>query len=245
MGMEAHERLKQARLNAGYRTATEAAKKMGVKVPTYSGHENGSRKFDADAALLYGKRYNVSPGWLLTGEQANDSRRNGSLSDPTDFQPVDITMEVGLPVLGEVAAGVWLELDPIRSYDEPLFEVPVPVDRRFPRGAVYGLLVRGTSLNKIADDGDILVCLDRSAGFAIADDDLVIVERIRTQDGLREVSAKRVRRVNGHKLELWPQSTDPRHQEPLSTTVQGDDDHTRVIARVEWIFKDIRPSKRR
>ena len=42
--MEAHDRLKQARMDAGFRTASDAAKALAVKVPTYLGHENGSRK---------------------------------------------------------------------------------------------------------------------------------------------------------------------------------------------------------
>lgn len=243
--MEAHDRLKQARLDAGFRTATEAARILRVKVPTYLGHENGSRKFDTGYAKLYARHFKVSSGWLLTGEQLAGHGENGAVSRTSETGIVNITTTPGLRVLGEVAAGVWLEVDPISQYDEPLFEVPVPEDSRFPKGAVYGLLVRGTSLNKIADDGDILVCLDRaSAGFDIADDDLVIVERVRAQDGLREVSAKRARRINGHKLELWPESTDPRFQDPISTSVVGDD-HIRIIARVEWIFKDVRSQRRR
>lgn len=63
-----HDRLRQAREEAGFRSATAAAKAVGIPVGTYGGHENGSRSFDSVAATLYGTRFGVRPGWLLFGE---------------------------------------------------------------------------------------------------------------------------------------------------------------------------------
>lgn len=63
---EPFHRLKVARVNAGYKSATDAARSMGVKVVTYTAHENGTRGFDKDA-LLYAKHYGVDPAWLLFG----------------------------------------------------------------------------------------------------------------------------------------------------------------------------------
>lgn len=63
-----HIRLKEARLNAGYKSATDAARSMGVKVVTYTAHENGGRAFDRDLARLYAKHYGVDPAWLIFGE---------------------------------------------------------------------------------------------------------------------------------------------------------------------------------
>lgn len=42
-GMEAADRLKQARLDAGFRTAADAYRHFGWIQSTYLGHENGSR----------------------------------------------------------------------------------------------------------------------------------------------------------------------------------------------------------
>lgn len=47
--------------------ATEAAKLMGIKPPTYLGHENGSRGFSAKKAEKYAKFYQVDVVWLLYG----------------------------------------------------------------------------------------------------------------------------------------------------------------------------------
>ena len=63
---EPHNRLQIARELAGYETATDAAKAMGVSLPTYMGHENGSRGFRAKAER-YAKFFRVSYEWLMTG----------------------------------------------------------------------------------------------------------------------------------------------------------------------------------
>ena len=63
---EAHRRLAQARILAGYESATEAAEAMGARPPTYMGHENGSRGFKAEAER-YARFFKVSLEWLLTG----------------------------------------------------------------------------------------------------------------------------------------------------------------------------------
>ena len=63
-----HERLKEDRLNAGFRTATDAIDKCGWGNSTYRAHENGQNGFNAKVATLYGNAYGVSPSWLLLGE---------------------------------------------------------------------------------------------------------------------------------------------------------------------------------
>lgn len=120
--------------------------------------------------------------------------------------------------------------------------VPVPPDPKFPTRASFGLVVSGTSINKIAQDGDVLVCLSYAeAGFEIRDGDLAIVERRMAQEGLVEVTAKRVRRFVD-RLELHPESTDQRWQTPL--VVRGDDvaddrGDVRIVARVSWIYRPV------
>lgn len=150
----------------------------------------------------------------------------------------------GIPVKGQVAAGVWHEVD---MPDEELFEpLPVALDLRYPAEAQYGLVVRGNSINRFASAGDVLVCLDLGmTGLQIVNDDMVVVERIKQQAGLREVTAKRVKFVEGG-MELWPDSDDPAFQTPLLIHHGDDlteDDGMRIIARVEWAFKS--PKNRR
>jgi len=61
------DRLKKARIDAGYATATDAARAMGMKPPTYLGHENGTTGLRRGAAISYAKFYGLSLDWLLTG----------------------------------------------------------------------------------------------------------------------------------------------------------------------------------
>lgn len=68
---EPHERLQQARGNAGYSTATEAAQRRGWTVSTYLGHENGTRGLRAPTAATYAEAFNVEPAWLLYGEASD------------------------------------------------------------------------------------------------------------------------------------------------------------------------------
>lgn len=61
-------RLKLAREAAGYEEATQAAIRHGWKVPTYLGHENGSRG-QKNAIPDYAAAFRVTPGWLAFGEE--------------------------------------------------------------------------------------------------------------------------------------------------------------------------------
>ena len=62
-----NDRLKQARINAGFETAADAAKRMGIDYPTYAAHENGSRGFDKDQARHYASTFKINVLWLLYG----------------------------------------------------------------------------------------------------------------------------------------------------------------------------------
>ncbi|TGT36196.1 LexA family transcriptional regulator [Mesorhizobium sp. M8A.F.Ca.ET.165.01.1.1] len=62
------DRLREARLNAGFKSATKAAEALKIPLGTYAGHENGSRTFDTEAAKLYSKAFNVRVAWLMFGE---------------------------------------------------------------------------------------------------------------------------------------------------------------------------------
>lgn len=64
---EPSKRLQTARLRAGFTTAKEAAEAMGVPVPTYLSHENGSRGISAKRAAQYARRFKVAEQWLLYG----------------------------------------------------------------------------------------------------------------------------------------------------------------------------------
>lgn len=61
------ERLRIARLRAGFETGKEAALAMGFPVSTYLAHENGSRGYPAGKAATYARKFKVPEVWLLYG----------------------------------------------------------------------------------------------------------------------------------------------------------------------------------
>ena len=61
------DRLRIARMRAGFQTAKEAAESMGLPVSTYIGHENGSRGYPAKRAATFARKFKVSEQWLLYG----------------------------------------------------------------------------------------------------------------------------------------------------------------------------------
>ena len=146
-----------------------------------------------------------------------------------------------LKIIGEVAAGHWLEVDVV---DEPKHDetYPVPFDPRYPEEAQYGLVVRGTSINKIAQPGEILQCVDLGiSGLEPQHDDLVIVERRRLQAGQKEVTAKRFR-TKGRIVELSPESDDKRWAKPLVLDPKKaqEDEEIAVIAIVVGVYKPLK-----
>ncbi|HYC66671.1 helix-turn-helix transcriptional regulator [Brevundimonas sp.] len=69
---EAHERLRWARLRAGYATAKAASESLGMKKDTYSAYEREPGKskvtgLDHQRAIQFGRKFKVSWEWLLLG----------------------------------------------------------------------------------------------------------------------------------------------------------------------------------
>lgn len=64
------ERLRHARLAAGYKTQAEFAKALGVGKTTYNAHEKSRNGIPVPWALRYSKMLNCDLAWLLTGEGA-------------------------------------------------------------------------------------------------------------------------------------------------------------------------------
>lgn len=64
-----NERLKKARLDAGFKTASAAIDKLNWNSSTYRAHENGQNNFKVDHAKLYAEAYGVSPSWLMIGDE--------------------------------------------------------------------------------------------------------------------------------------------------------------------------------
>lgn len=64
------ERLREARLAAGYATAKAAATARGWSTTTYCQHESGTRRLTWDRATIYGTAFGEAPEWLIGGAPA-------------------------------------------------------------------------------------------------------------------------------------------------------------------------------
>lgn len=71
MGKTLNERLRQARINAGYEKAGDFAKAVGVQEGTYRHHENGTggRSVPLSAAKKYAAKLGIDLNWLLNGDE--------------------------------------------------------------------------------------------------------------------------------------------------------------------------------
>jgi hypothetical protein len=63
------ERLRQARLKAGFPTVRHAARYIGVNYTQYYRHETGESVINAEMARLYAEKFAISPGIILYGEE--------------------------------------------------------------------------------------------------------------------------------------------------------------------------------
>jgi len=79
------ERLRIARMRAGYQTAKEAAEALGFPVSTYLAHENGSRGYPAKKAFTYARKFKVREQWLLYGVGAGPGESEGEKAEVVDI----------------------------------------------------------------------------------------------------------------------------------------------------------------
>jgi phage repressor protein C with HTH and peptisase S24 domain len=209
---DAADRLKRAREKSGYSSAKAAAEAMGVSVPTYIQHENGTRGYPASKAERYARFFRVAPEWLLYGKSV-------------DTQPVELGPR--LFVKGSVAAGVWKEAWEIPEDEWEMFtgraDVAAPVQRRF------GLRVVGESMNEIYPPGTILECIRYEHGEPIPSGKRVIVIR-RKIDGSVEATVKELVRDETGAEWLVPRSRNPAYQ-----AFRGDQPDSPDIASIEIV----------
>lgn len=227
--VEIGKRLKEARKAAGFKTAKAAAESLGVPYPTYSQHENGTRGIVREADL-YARRYKITLDWLMRGKGP------GILAPQPAEDLTPISSPIGsVKVSGKVAANSWMSVDDMDfGYEDEEF---VPSVGGYPVEWQFALKIEGNCLNKIAAHGDRLVCLNViMARVDIMPDDLVVVERSRFEGQMIERTAKRVRQAASG-FELWPESTDPAHQDPIILNEKNLGESIRIIGKVLWILR--------
>lgn len=152
-----------------------------------------------------------------------------------DLKPVKPANSGQIPIRGKVAASSWMDVDDMDfGYDDVEM---VPAYGSYPPDWQLALLVEGNCLNKRAEHGDILICLDLiKAQEGYKDGDLVVVERRKFDGQMVQRTAKRVK-ATARGFELWPESTDPAHQDPIALYDHTPGEEADVVARVLWIIR--------
>lgn len=210
---ERNARLRKARMQAGYSSAADAARALDVTYSTYAAHErvSASTSFRPDEAAIYARKFKVSLEWLLTGR--------GPMS-PGGVVPAEVEVS-GLPILGAIQAGHWLETTFVDSEVEPEM-LPAARDPRFPRARQYALRVIGDSMDLEYPDGSYVTCVDfADSGLSIKEGQTVHVERLRSAGQLVEITLKQVAKQNGAFV-LIPRSSNPAWQPITFTGTEAD-----------------------
>lgn len=196
---EVSERLIIARKKAGFETAADAARALGVKLSTYFSHENGSIGLRAGVASKYARKFKVSMDWLIDGKGA----MTGSGTTPYEIEIA------GLPLLGSIQAGHWVEIGFAQDEAEKPM-VPFARDPRYPHAKQYALKVVGDSMDLDYPDGSIVTCVNfADSGLALGEalvGQILHIERRRAGGQLVEMTLKALEKRRG-KLYLAPHSS--------------------------------------
>lgn len=127
---EGHDRLRQARIAAGFKSSAAAAERFGWKKNTYKSNENGNAPFSFAAAKEFAKAFGVRPEWLYDGR--------GPIRDETEAPSFRRTV----PLVGYVGAGAHF----YAQSDGSLGEVDAP-ENSSPK--TVAAEIRGTSLGPL------------------------------------------------------------------------------------------------
>lgn len=202
------DRLKAARLAAGYTTAADLARAMGDGTgQNVRDHERGTRGITKDRAEAYSRILKIPAAEILYGP--------GHASDSGVSEANNVRM-VG--VIGEIRAGAFAAVPD----DEPTPWEFVPVSLpQYSRATLFALQVVGRSMDKFYPDGTfVVVCPTAEVGVRAGDHAVIRVRK----GGLVETTLKEVV-ADPDGISLWPRSTDSAYQTPtrLKTNRDGDD----------------------
>ncbi|WP_292052076.1 MULTISPECIES: LexA family protein [unclassified Brevundimonas] len=154
-----------------------------------------------------------------------------------------------LPIRSTVQAGAWLETD--LSDQSEAEHYPAAPDPRFPLQTQWLSRVQGESMNALERNGrpaglypgDLVHCVDVEAiDYRPRTGDIVEVERIRAQGGVRELTLKEVE-VTPRGLLLWPRSTLAKWSSPIELAPVSANDHSDPDIEVRirgWVIGVIR-----
>ncbi|MDK9870039.1 LexA family protein [Staphylococcus equorum] len=179
-------------------TQTDLSKLTGYKQNTISSHENGTRGLDELDIMNYCEALGVTPTDLFQKEQ-----------------PQIETLPVKkIPVVSQISAGL-----PIYSEENLIDYIYFSKEKLSDDKEEFGLKVSGDSMNKVFDEGDVVVIEKDS----IVENGQLGVVMINGYNG----TVKRIR-YNNDQIILIPESNNPNHY----PQVYNKNDEVKIVGRV-------------
>jgi transcriptional regulator with XRE-family HTH domain len=173
------------------------ASEIGISVPYLSRLERGKREISGKLIKRFTEFYQCDTNELFTPD---------SPGAPSSRPYRNIT------VIGHVQAGDWREA--VEWDDDSRYPISAPNTDKITQNS-FGLEVRGASMNREYDEGDVLICVPIIEYHRdIESGDFVICEHT-AADGLVEATVKEFQREVDGTVWLWPRSKDPAHQQPI------------------------------
>lgn len=220
-------------------TRAALARHMGLEASAITRILTGQRKISANEIPKMAEFFGEEPR-LNSWRREWLGREVDRLKATLDQAPKERGYRFGVSVVGEVNAGSFRPIDDRESLTLP--QTFVPPDPRFGLEHQIVMIVRGRSIERVARDGDLLVCLKIEATTP-QDGDLVIAERIRDQGSLIELTAKRLRiKMDGSSV-LLPEYLDDKLNLPLSLSDDregADEPLVRILAVVLAMYRPLR-----
>lgn len=155
------ERLRVAREEAGFPSATKAAEALGVSASTYRAHENGQNEYGVSEANAYARKFNVSPIWLMfgAGDKMKDQESPQPEYDGSPVAEIDVRAGMGgggVPEIVNAQRGKFtVSADAIRArwILPDWFIVSLGVEPK----NLFILPAQGDSMEPTISDGDLIL----------------------------------------------------------------------------------------
>lgn len=221
------------------RTAAWLAKELGITRGAVSQwwsekHPSTPRDHISEIATLL--EYNEK--WLRDGAGSPEARE---LTSQVLSQTVPFSTEAGenkdtVYTVGEVGAGMWLMVDELSDLSFSREASAFPTDTNYPAAKQYDLIVRGTSIDCFAADGERVRCVNLDA-TDLVHGDYVHVQRYSEQRSRIENTIKRAFNVAG-RWELRFHSNDPRWEgQPPLILGSGETEQVEIMGIALWKFR--------
>ena len=219
--MAVGDRIKKARKEKGM-TQSELGAALGVRQSVVSEMEAGKIKnwpLHATAIVrILGK-----PRSFFEPEETQEPPKTASVVPPIK----DLRRRI--PVVGDVQAGVWLEVVAREAYE---FDEHVSMDvSGYETARLKAMRVIGPSMNRVFPSGRYVILADPSEAGLRNGDKVVIERRI---NGLVEITLKEFIEEADGRIALWPRSDHPDFQAPIYLRSRDDldQDGPRIVGVV-------------